>query len=67
MEGNVMMPRSISEPITLRNNVFVDINKKKEEVDENVEDGLQPGEIIDIPDDKMMGQQDAQELMKILK
>ena len=62
-----MMPRSISEPITLRNNVFVDINKKKEEVDENVEDGLQPGEIIDIPDDKMMGQQDAQELMKILK
>ena len=59
MEGNVMI-RSISEPITLKNNIFIDMSKKKDGI-ENEEEELQPGQLNeDDVDDN------AEELMKIL-
>ena len=45
MEGNIMI-RSISEPITLKNNIFIDMSKKKEGV-ENEEEEMQPAELIE--------------------
>ena len=57
MEGNIMI-RSISEPITLRKNIFIDTSKKRESL-ENGEEELIPGEHLEDPDEKLMDQEDA--------
>ena len=53
MEGNIMMPRSISEPITLRKNIFIDTSKKREGVEDGEEE-MQPGELMEAPNEKLM-------------
>ena len=57
MEGNIMI-RSISEPITLRKNIFIDTSKKRESL-ENGEEELIPAEHLEDPDEKLMDQEDA--------
>ena len=51
MEGNIMMPRSISEPIILQNNIFFDDKKKTLEDGEEV---MEAHQMVNLPDDKMM-------------
>ena len=53
MEGNIMI-RSISEPITLRKNIFIDTAKKRESLENGEEEEMHPAEHIEDPDGKLM-------------